>query len=171
MKTGLWRRLVRFSRSLTPLLLTLAVVLASVLPLRIPHFAVVMPLLSMMAVFYWSIYRPELLPAAAVFALGVVQDALGGGPLGLSALVLLLVHGVGVSQRRFFLGKSFAVEWWGFILVASGAALVGWLLASLYYTAWIDPGAVLAQALLTMALYPCFSWLFARSARIFLRPV
>ncbi len=162
-------RVKRSLAALAPGLVTLALVFATQLPYGIPHFAPVTPLFALMAVFYWSIYRPEKLPLPAVFAIGLVQDALGGGPMGMVALLLLAAYGVGVSQRRFFLGKSFVVEWCGFTVVASGVAVVAWLVASIYYTAVLDPRLFAVQALLTAAFYPCLTWLFVRVQRRFMR--
>ena len=162
-------RVKRALSALAPALVTLALVLATQLPYGIPHFAQVTPFFALMAVFYWSIYRPEKLPPPAVFAIGVVQDMLGGGPIGMIALMLLGVYGVGVSQRRFFLGKSFLVEWCGFVVIGAGAVAAAWFVASLYYATLLDPRPLIVQALLTVALYPCMTWLFVRVQRRFMR--
>ena len=159
-------RLLRVLRTLLPGLVTLLAVLIMVLPLGVSFAAVVTPFLSLMAVYYWSIYRPDLLPPAAVFAIGVLQDILTGGPVGLLALVLLLVQALAVSQRRILLGQAFSVEWAGLLLVAAGAGLVSWLLACVYFLALVPPLPFVVQALITAALYPLGSWLFTRVARL-----
>ena len=89
-------------------------VFAAALPWRLPAFAEVTPAFAVMAVFYWTIYRPERLPYVATFGIGVLQDLLAGTPLGMTALLLLVVQGVVASQRTFFRGKPFLVIWWGF---------------------------------------------------------
>ena len=170
MNVGPWRWLESTLRGLTPLVLTLAFVLLSVLHLPVPGFAPVTPWLSLMAVYYWSIYRPDLLPLVATFLLGLVQDSLSGTPLGLNVLVLLLVQGVVVSQRRFFHSQTFLVEWWGFMLVAPGAVLVSWVIVSSYHGVLVAPRPLVFQLLLTMALYPAITWLFARAQSYLLRP-
>ncbi len=164
-----WARLERGLRGLTPLVSTLALTLLSVLPMPLPGFSLITPALTVIAVYYWSMYRPELLPLVAVFLVGLVQDALTGTPLGVSSLVLLLVQGVVVSQRRFFHGKTFLVEWWGFMLVAPCVALANWALLSLYYGVLITPRTVGFQLLLTIAIYPCLAWLLARVQHSVLR--
>jgi rod shape-determining protein MreD len=148
-----------------PGLLLLLCIFVAAWPTGLPQFADVTPFLSLMAVYYWSIYRPELMPAIVVFAAGLVQDVVTGSPIGLMALVLILVHGVGVSQRWFFLGKSFSVEWWGFGLVTLAAAMVAWILASLYFVMLLDPKSIAVQALLTVAVYPLVTRLFTRASR------
>lgn len=170
MRLEFWYRVEMAFRGLTPVLLTLLLAVLAVVPLRIPQFAPVTPALTVIAVYYWSIYRPDLLPLVATFAVGVLQDALAGTPLGLTSLVLIVVQALVISQRRFFHGKTFLVEWWGFMLVAPGAILVSWVLASLYFGVLVTPRPLGFQLLLTVALYPCLAWLFAGAQQRLLRP-
>ena len=169
MKPDPIQRAKRALAALVPGLVTLALVLVTQLPYGIPYFAPVTPVFTLMAVFYWGVYRPETLPPPAVFAVGLVQDALGGGPMGMVALMLLAAYGIGVSQRRFFLGKGFGVEWGGFAVIAVGVALAAWLVASLYFVTILDPRPFAVQGLLTAAFYPCVTWLFVRVQRRFMR--
>lgn len=169
MKADGWQRIDRGLRSLTPMILTLALTFITVLPLRLPGFTPVTPVVTLIAVYYWSIYRPDLLPLAATFVIGVMQDTLSGAPLGLSSLVLLLTQGVVVSQRRFFHGKTFLVEWWGFMLVAPVALLIAWFFAALYHGVFVAPWPLGFQLLFTIALYPALTWLFARAQFFLLR--
>ena len=153
-------------RATIPALTLLLCIFVTTIPFGLPYLADVTPFLSLIAVYYWSIYRPDLMPAAVAFAGGLLQDVLTGGPVGLLALVLVLVHGIGVSQRRVFLGKSFQVEWWGFGLVTAGAIFFAWAAASLYFTMFIEVRPFVVQALLTVAIYPLVTRLFSRAARV-----
>lgn len=168
MKPTLWHRLDALARRLTPFALTLVLVVVSVVPLHIPGFARVAPLLPLIAVYHWAIYRPALLPAFAVFVIGLLQDTLTGMPIGVNALVFLGVYGVVLSQRRFFAGKSFAVVWLGFAVVAAGAALSSWILVSVYYVTLVAPRPVLFQYLMTLGVFPLLVWVFLRWQRAFL---
>ena len=168
MKPSLWHRLDALARRLTPFALTLVLVVVSVVPLHIPGFARVAPLLPLIAVYHWAIYRPRLLPAFAVFVIGVLQDTLTGTPIGVNALVFIGVYGVVLSQRRFFAGKSFAVVWLGFAVVAAGAALSSWILVSVYHLTLVAPRAVVFQYLMTLGVFPLLAWVFLRWQRAFL---
>lgn len=168
MKPSLWHRLDALARRLTPFALTLVLVVVSVVPLHIPGFARVAPLLPLIAVYHWAIYRPRLLPAFAVFVIGLLQDTLTGTPIGVNALVFIGVYGVVLSQRRFFAGKSFAVVWLGFTVVAAGAALSSWILVSVYNLTLVAPRAVLFQYLMTLGVFPLLAWVFLRWQRAFL---
>lgn len=170
MRVGFWYRFEMAARGLTPLIFTLMLALLMVVPLRIPDFAPVTPALTVIAIYYWGIYRPDLTPIVAIFAIGMFQDMVAGTPLGLTSLVLIAVHAMAASQRRFFHGKTFLVEWWGFVLVAPVAALVSWILASLYFGTLVEPRPLGFQLLLTITLYPALAWLFARAQQHLLRP-
>ncbi len=165
MNTHLLATIQRASRATVPFALCLIFVLFAALPLSIPHFGSVTPMLALMAVFYWCIYRPDYLPPYAIFVIGVLHDGLGGGPFGLTALLLLLVHAFIVPQRRVFHGKSFLVEWFGFAVVAVGLAAIAWLAASVYYLTPMQPAPVVGQAGLSIAIYPCVAWMISQIHR------
>lgn len=162
----LLQRLDRVARSLWPFVLSLLLVAASVLPLQLPDLGRISPNLAVMATFYWAIYRPDLFPAPAAFVLGMWLDLLTGAPVGINALVLLLVHWVITSQRRFFQGKSFGVVWWAFALTISGAMVLFWILSVAYHLTLIDPSPVVFQLLLTIACFPFLTWLLARTQHV-----
>ena len=107
MTPSFWQRIDLFARLLTPTFLTLILVIVSVVPLRVLDFTTVAPLLPLISVYHWAIFRPYLLPAYAVFLIGVLQDILTGSPIGVNALVFLLVYGAVLSQKVFFYWKVF----------------------------------------------------------------
>ncbi|MBM3510857.1 MAG: rod shape-determining protein MreD [Alphaproteobacteria bacterium] len=150
--------LARTSRGLVPAATILLVLLLSLVPLNLPYFSQVAPAVTLIAVFYWTIYRPDLLPPVTVFVLGALQDLVVGTPLGMSALVLLLTSGFVSSQRRALLGKSFAIIWLGFAVTALCGALLSWVAASLYFLTMVRIVPVLVQGAVTAALYPLFAW-------------
>jgi rod shape-determining protein MreD len=164
-----WSRLDFVARSLLPMAITLLLAVASGLPTHIPSLGAVSPLLSLMAVYYWSIFRPDLMSSFAVFGAGLFQDILSSTPLGAFAFVFLLVRVVLVAQRRFFINNSFVVMWWGFILVAVGSLALAWVITSLLNMTLISASGVIFQAFLTLSLFPCFAWFFFRVQQAFLQ--
>jgi len=167
MKNGPWIKLDNFARSLAPALITLGLILLSVMPTKIPAWSHIAPALVLMSVYYWAIYRPDLLPASAIFVLGLIADILGGAPVGVHAFTLLTAYGLVVSQRRFFHGKSFGVVWWGFMLVAAGVMTLEWLLMSLLVGPGpIDPRPALFSLMLTAVIYPAVAMLFISAHRV-----
>lgn len=171
MKPSVWVRMDTWARHLVPGGVTLLLLLLTAVPTRLPGFAGIAPMLPLMGVYYWAIYRPDLLPAWAAFLFGLLYDIIAGTPLGVNALVLLLVQGVAASQRKFFLGKSFLVAWWAFGLLAAGASGLEWMLVTVLLGRVIDPSAVFFQYLLTMGLFPVLTWTLARTQMAFLKDV
>lgn len=162
MNVAFWQKIDQSARAVTPFLISVALVLVSVLPLPFPGFAPVMPALAAMSVYHWAIYRPNMLPFSAVFAIGLFYDLLSGAPVGLFAVVFLSVYGVALTQRRFIAGKSFAIYWFGFAIIALGAAIEAWLLASLWHLALLDFRAVWFQYLVSVGIFPLVAWLFMK---------
>ena len=167
---ALMQRLDRLARNLTPLFLTLLLVLFSALPFYIPYFGQVSPSVALMATFYWAVYRPDLFPVSAVFVIGIWQDILTGMPVGVSAVILLLVHWTLLAQHRFFRNASFTVVWWAFILMAISASLLEWLIISALHATIVNPLPVFFQAAFTIFLFPFVNWLLARIQQAILRP-
>jgi rod shape-determining protein MreD len=169
MKPSVWVRMDSWVRHLVPVGVTLLLLLLTAVPTRLPGFAGIAPMLPLMGVYYWAIYRPDLLPAWAAFLIGLLYDIIAGTPLGVNALVLLLVQGVSAAQRRFFLGKSFLVAWWAFGLLAAGSIGLSWLLVTVLYGRVVDPTPVIFEYLLTMGLFPILTWSLARTQMAFLK--
>ena len=67
-----------------------------------PGYAALAPAFTLMAVYHWTIYRPDLLPPIGLFAIGLAQDLLTGAPIGVGALMLLLARGAVLRYRRLF---------------------------------------------------------------------
>lgn len=168
MTPSVWNRLDLAARGLTPFALTALVVMIGMVPLHLPDVTPVMPAFGLIAVYYWVVRRPDLMPAWAVFLIGLGQDLVSGGRLGVGPFVLLLVFAVIAGQRRFFAGAGFAMLWAAFLPVAAGTFLLAWVFNSLIVDALIPVRAVAIQYLTTVAVYPALAWLFDKAQqRIF----
>lgn len=155
---------------LTPFLSTLGCVFISVVPLHTPGFALATPGFALMAVFHWSIYRPELLPQSAVFALGLLLDLLSGTPyVGVSALMLLLVRTGVLMERRYFVGRTFAVLWLAFLVTAAAVGALTWAVVGLLRGELLGTPPFVFETALTVACYPVGSYLLVRLQRSLLR--
>ncbi len=154
MKSGLWARLDIMARNMAPLLLTLFLLLFSLVQTHIYKFGAVMPMMVLISVYYWAIYRPDLMPMMLVFLLGILHDLIGGGVVGMQAFILLAAYGFVSRQRRFFHGKSFGVVWWGFMLVGFFAATIQWIFVLGFEQRWVSPWPVFFSYLLSVAIFP-----------------
>ena len=169
MSPTVWTRLDGTARNLSPMAFTILLIMIGMVPLRVPNLAPVMPALGLIAVYFWLVYRPESMPAWAVFLVGLVQDLLGGGALGVSVFVLLVVYATLAGQRRFFSRDSFFLMWLTFLPIAAGAFILTWVFNSLIADAALDPRPAAFQYLTTVAFYPCVAWVFVQAQRAFFK--
>ena len=169
MKPTFWHRLDLWAHHLTPFGLTFILILLNAVPLHIPGFSSIAPVLPLIAVFHWATFRPHLLPHAAVFVIGILHDLIGGHPIGINAVVFLTVYSVVSYQRQFFVAKSFTIYWLGFAVVCFGAAIETWILHSVYNAALISPSAAFFQYLMTVGTFPIIAWVFLRWQQAFLK--
>ena len=169
MNIAIWQKLDNLARSFTPFGLSLILVVLSVLPTHIPGYMQIAPVLALISVYHWAIYRPNLLPIFAVFILGLLQDLLLGTPVGLYVLVFLTVYGVVLSQRRFFVGKSFIFFWFGFAVISMLASIESYFLGSIWNVILLDFNAATFQYLILLGIFPAVAWVFLRWQQAFLQ--
>ncbi|MDE0725415.1 MAG: rod shape-determining protein MreD [Alphaproteobacteria bacterium] len=162
MDARLSNKVADFCRSGIPFAVSVLLILAAVLPYGLPKSSLAAPVLALISVYYWSLFRPELMPAGAAFLLGLLVDVLSGGPPGLNALVLILVHWAASGQRRALAGKSFAVGWLGYLLIAGGAAILNWFVASVFHVTVIESVPLLVSHAIGTAAYPLVAIFLAR---------
>lgn len=165
MRGGLIHQVDGFARGLLPLLTAVTAVVITAVPTRLPLLPMIGPALILAVVYYWTIYRPDLMNVVYILLLGVLQDLLSGGHPGVTSFVLLLAYVTVVTQRRFFHGKSFSVVWWGFMLIAFGTAFFSWSINAILAGAWIDPTAAAIGLLITILLYPPIAALLSQAHR------
>lgn len=153
-RPSLWRWLDLASRQSFPTLSTAGGMLLIAAPLGLPGQAELLAGFALAAVFFWALFRPASVPPAIVFALGLLGDLLGFGPLGVRVLILLLTYGLAVRWRRRLAKQQFVLVWLAFVAVAAGAAGLEWGLDSLLALQLLPPAAGLFQFVLTAGLYP-----------------
>ncbi len=158
-------------------------------PVGIGGIDVPMPWLPLLPVFFWGLLRPDLARAIAAFCVGLFQDLVSGGPLGVWALAYLVAFAVVAPQRDALAGQSRSAVWIGFAIFVVLAGVVayaaGWLASrfrpapeleglgldpSVVLTGDIHPGPALAplalEALATMLLGPLAARALGGFARI-----
>ena len=153
------------SARLLPVATTAAAGVMSIQPVPVPGYAALAPAFTLMAVYHWTIYRPDLLPSSALFLIGVAHDLLAGGPPGVTALLLLLARAAVLRYRRWFPDRDFPFVWVGFTLLTAAALAGLWLLNSLLAVRPIGFRSVVFRAALTISLFPIASFLLGRTQR------
>jgi rod shape-determining protein MreD len=159
------QRVDQAAACLLPVATTMLAMVVSLQPIHVPGYAALAPAFTLMAVYHWTIYRPELLPSAALFLIGVTQDLLAGAPPGATALLLLLARAGVLAHRHQFVNRPFPFVWAGFTVLAFGAMLLLWALNSLLDAVFLDPRVTVFRAVLTTSLFPVASFLLGRTQR------
>jgi rod shape-determining protein MreD len=169
MKHGVLQRADHLVRQLLPASLVIFLALLQAIPWRLPSLAGIVPMLPMIGIFYWSLYRPDLLVPSVAFFCGLINDIVMGAPVGVSSLVFLAIQWMTSAQRRFFNGKSFLVVWAGFATLSAGGIILQLLLSSAIFGRTPLAKALLTEYLITVFCYPLPSWLFSKLQMSWLR--
>jgi rod shape-determining protein MreD len=148
-----------------PIATTMLAALLSIEPLHLDGYAALTPAFTLMATYYWTIYRPDLLSAPLLFLIGTIQDLLSGGLPGETAVTLLLARAILLPQRHYFVDRPFPFIWAGFTLLTGGAVLFSWALHSLLAAELLDLRGPVLRAVLTISAFPIASFLLGRSQR------
>lgn len=129
-------------------------VLADIISFQIPFFQDVRPSFTLMVLFYWSIYRPTLTPPLFAFGVGIAIDLLSGLPIGLHAVLFVLVHYLVSGQRKMFMGQPFITVFFGYCFVASVMSAMQWILYGLVSHIWVPMEPVIGMWLLGIVFFP-----------------
>src|ERR1700722_347522 len=162
----MWQRFEHGARLSIPFVTVFVCTLLSIVAWPLPHFGMVAPPLALMAIYYWTVHRPDLLGPGLTFLIGLLNDTVHFLPLGLSALVFVGAHEVILRQRRFFAGHSFFMLWSGFILTILGVMLTEWLLLCVLRFQIIPIMSALMQTALAIVFFPLPCWIFIRLQRL-----
>jgi rod shape-determining protein MreD len=160
------RNLENFVRLLIPYLFLVLLVVLSVIKLPVPQIGEVKPYLVLMAIYYWSIYRPTLIPPLSCFLIGLIIDILSGVPLGLNAFILVGTHWIVRDQRRFLTGQPYITIWAGFGLVAIASCAWQWGLIGLIKLNWGSAVPGLITVVLSLFMFPFITLLLNLTHRL-----
>jgi rod shape-determining protein MreD len=140
-------------------------VIFSVLPQGLSNVPDIFPMLTLSAIFYWTIYRPNLTPPILMFLIGLMQDIFFGTTIGLMAAIFLGVYGITLTQRKIFIAKTFYVMWLGFAVISAVAFTSIWTLSGLLSGSYVVSIVPLVQYVLTVLSFPIVIWCFVRIQR------
>ncbi len=153
-------------RQTIPFAITMTLLLATTLPSPVPFLDDIGPAWVLIAIFHWSVRRPDHMPLTAVFVLGILQDLLLGYPVGPSALVYVLIRANAAHLAEWAGGRGMARMWWMFCVTAVIACTVHWLLVVILMMQWIPPVPALLQLMMTVAIYPVVGWVLSQLQRV-----
>jgi len=162
LRPSFFQRLDLFLRKQTPFSICLILLILSLIPLPISGSFYIKPMLTIPCIFYWAIYRPEIMGLGSVYLIGLIQDILGEAPLGVDTLLFVAMYLFIISQRRFFINRPFSFIWFGFIIVSSVFCLGQWLLVSINYGQFISFAPLFYRYIILISLFPAINLLCAK---------
>ncbi len=138
---------------LVPVLCGFGAVLISNLPLSLTNGLIPAPLLGLAPIYFWCLVRPDLMTPAAVFAIGVLEDIMAGGPPGVWTLSFVITYAVIERQRDAFAGLPGLGAVLGFATAALITCASAYFIIALYY--WHIPllAPIVAELAMTVAFY------------------
>lgn len=168
------RRLARYYFKLQlPSLLALFCVLCGFLNagfLPLPEFA---PLTTLIFLFYWACYWPRLMHPIFVFVIGLLEDCMSGGVIGIRSLLYLIIYSLVLSQRRLILKEPFPVVWIVFAVSSAFYVAASQLFFRLFEETFYFSSAPLLQWMITVAAYPLIHQicLMLQTYLVYIRPM
>ncbi|OYV52119.1 MAG: hypothetical protein B7Z77_02680 [Acidocella sp. 20-58-15] len=162
---NIWRRLDMASRYAWPATVTVLGLLLIGVPLGLPGLAALRPAYVMACVYFWSLYRPASLPAPVVALCGLLLDLLGVSPLGMWAVLLLLLQGATLVSRRRLMTWSFKLNWAAFSGFAAVVSLLAWGLQSALELCALPWLPLMVQMFMAFGVYPVLAWMFIKAHR------
>jgi rod shape-determining protein MreD len=145
---------LRLFGSLIPAVLAVLFVMLVNMPVSFTGGLLPAPALALGCVYFWTLVRPDLMPASVVLAIGLLEDLLSGGPPGLWAAGYLAAYWLTDRERETFAsfhGVAAVVGFAGAMLVAAGAA---YGLDALVYLRLAPVPPLLLESVSTVVFYP-----------------
>ncbi len=126
----------------------------------IPISYMARPFFTVIIIYYWAIYRPNLLSPAYIFALGLIYDLILGYPVGIHAILFITAQWIISDQRLYFLGQSFLVTCLGFSLTGFLVLCAEWLFFSAMAGSFDGFENVFYKTIVSSFLFPLMTLLF-----------
>lgn len=147
-----YKKAVRSLFKLFPFL-TLLLILFMTCSIRLGGYPV-LPAVFIIPVFYWIVFRPDLVTLWGLFILGLVYDSLLGYDLGFTSLILMLSSLLCEYIRPYLNPNRFVLIWGAYSLYSFVYIIVYCLLGSggiPLFVSWIY-GVI---------LYPLIAWMLS----------
>lgn len=144
-------KVARFSAAY--LLLGLAVILNAITLPYLENGAIKIAFI-IMAIYYWSVYRPTLLPAWLIFVVGLFTDIIMMLPLGFNTIIFLAMQKLIINQRRYLMAQPFILLWLGFGIVNALSSAALWGLYHLTGPVNIDSKGFLLSCAASFFVFP-----------------
>lgn len=140
-----------------PYLFMLGLLILNIVALPVPVLSGVKVPFAFMAIYYWAMYRPAILPSWLLFVSGLVFDIVSGLPLGINALSYVLLGWLITRRRRFLLSQPFPVIWFFFGIFSAAMLALQWAVFCILHWTVINPVLITSSWALGCFLFPAVS--------------
>jgi rod shape-determining protein MreD len=114
----------------------------------------IQPVLLLIILYHWTLYRPDLLSLEQLVLLSLIQDGIYAYPLGFSALRLLIDYALLAASRRMLGRQGFMWVWGGFVLFVMIDTVIFTSLLSCVQAQWRSILPLIPGMFMTISLYP-----------------
>jgi rod shape-determining protein MreD len=160
------KKIEQFARLFAAYIHIIFLFFLDVISFSLPGIAETRPFFFLMAVYYWSIFRPTLMPPSIVFISGIMLDIISGIPVGVSSFILLTVGWVISTQRTYLMSQSYLVIWFGFFLTCIPTYIFNWGVISLIRGEIIPVMPSVASAVLSIFIFPVITIFLVMSHKL-----
>lgn len=153
---------VRGFAVVAPALLTLLTLLFLRIALSYSTLGAMVPLLGLMFTCHFRLYFPKTAPLFFLFTLGLLEDFLTSGVLGLTSFLLVLLAALFEKKHALFRSPSFLREILIFAVFSFGFNFIYWAVAGYIEETLLPVVPFLIQATVTAVTFPVYVWLITR---------
>lgn len=136
-----------------PFLLAVLAAIISNIPISLFGGLLPPPLLAFMPVYFWCLVRPDLMPVPAALTVGILEDLLSGGPMGVWAASFVAAYALVDRERDAFAGLSGIGAILGFATATLLVLTTSFLIVAVVYGHVPPLGPLLLMAAITILLY------------------
>ena len=139
--------------AVTPFLCGMLAVALANMPVSLLGGQVPSPLLALMPVYFWCLVRPDLMPPALAFVIGVLEDLFSGGPPGVWAASFVAAYALIDRQRDSFAGLSGVGAIIGFATAMLVSAATAYVIVAIYFARLPPVGPLIVEITVSVLFY------------------
>lgn len=162
MASGVKRVVFGWLTGATPALFTIFLIIITRVPFEDSDAGMFIPVFSLIFTYYFRLHHPRYAKLWLIFLLGILEDFLSGGYLGLTSLLLLFVAALFERQRKIFLQGSFLTEILIFTFFSLAISVLYWLLTSFIEAQFLPGLPFFIQGLITALVFPLYVFMIGR---------
>lgn len=140
-------------RLLLPNFLLLISIFLICLPIKIVGFNKFFPALDIMVIYYWCSRTPKIMGSGSLFLLGVYKDLLMGIPVGINALINMILR-ILIIKKTTDAEPSLIVFWHGFAVITLIWLAIQTVFFLIITGHWANINVLLIQFVLSLLIYP-----------------